>query len=188
MDLRTEQRYDADPQTVFAMFTDEAFLSRKAQATNALRHEGRWSGTAIGSRCDCCGDAARRARPRAGIRRRHHRPGADRRVEPASSDGSRTGSIRIIMGGLPVQLNGAMRLAPAPMGSQATIDAQIKAAIPLFGGKIEKAVHDALIQAVRIEESVGQAWLDGQRGTSSRAAARSASIRTPFPTTVIRPR
>ena len=58
-----------------------------------------------------------------------------------------------------------MRLASAPMGSQATVDAQIKAAIPLFGGKIEKAVHDALIQAVRIEESVGQAWLDGQRGT-----------------------
>jgi Protein of unknown function (DUF2505) len=142
MDLRTEQRYDADPPTVFAMFTDEAFLSRKAQATNALRHEG--SVVRDGDTIDLEQTDV---------------------WEPASSDGSRTGSIRIIMGGLPVQLTGAMRLAPVGTGSQATVDAQIKAAIPLFGGKIEQAVHDALLQAVRIEESVGQAWLDGQRGT-----------------------
>jgi Protein of unknown function (DUF2505) len=166
MDLRTEQRYDADPPTVFAMFTDEAYLSRKAQATNALRHEG--SVVRDGDRVTV---RLLRVMP----------PDVPDLVrgfvgdtidleqtdvwEPASSDGSRTGSIRIIMGGLPVQLTGAMRLAPAPMGSQATIDAQIKAAIPLFGGKIEQAVHDALLQAVRIEESVGRAWLDGQRGT-----------------------
>ena len=56
MDLRTEQRYDADPSTVFAMFTDEAFLVPQGSSHRraAARGVGE-SGTAIGSRCDCCG-------------------------------------------------------------------------------------------------------------------------------------
>jgi Protein of unknown function (DUF2505) len=165
MDLRTEQRYDADPSTVFAMLTDETFLARKAQATGALRHEGSVS----------------RDGDRVTVRLLRVMPPdvpdfVQRFVgdtidldqtdvwEPAAVDGSRTGSIRITMGGLPVQLTGGMRLAPAGAGSQATVDAQIKAAIPLFGSKIEKAVHDALLQAVQIEESVGREWLDGNRG------------------------
>jgi uncharacterized protein YndB with AHSA1/START domain len=165
MDLRTEQRYDADPTAVFAMLTDEAFLARKAQATGALRHEGS---------VDRDGDRVTvrllRVMP-------PEVPDFVRRFvgdsidldqtdvwEPAAADGSRTGSIRISMGGAPVQLTGSMRLTPTGTGSQASIDAEIKAAIPLFGGKIEKAVHDALLQAVRMEETVGQAWLDGNRG------------------------
>jgi Protein of unknown function (DUF2505) len=164
MDLRTEQRYDADPATVFDMLTDEAFLARKAQATGALRHEGS---------VDRDGDRVTvrllRVMP-------PEVPDFVRRFvgdsidldqtdvwEPAAADGSRTGSIRITMGGAPVQLTGSMRLAPSGAGSKASIDAQIKAAIPLFGGKIEKAVHDALLQAVRVEEETGRAWLDGKR-------------------------
>jgi Protein of unknown function (DUF2505) len=165
MDLRTEQRYDADPSTVFAMLTDEAFLALKAQATGALRHEGS---------VDRDGDRVTvrllRVMP-------PDVPDLVRRFvgdtinldqtdiwEPAATDGSRTGSIRITMGGAPVQLTGGMRLTRTEMGSQTSIDAEIKAAIPLFGGKIEKAVHDALVQAVRIEENVGREWLDGHRG------------------------
>jgi uncharacterized protein YndB with AHSA1/START domain len=165
MDLRTEQRYDADPSTVFAMLTDEAFLALKAEATGALRHEGS---------VDRDGDRVTvrllRVMP-------PDVPDFVRRFvgdtinldqtdtwEPAATNGSRTGSIRITMGGAPVQLTGDMRLTPTETGSQTSIDAEIKAAIPLFGGKIEKAVHDALVQAVRIEENVGREWLDGHRG------------------------
>jgi uncharacterized protein YndB with AHSA1/START domain len=166
MDLRTEQRYDADPATVFAMLTDEAFLARKAQATGALRHEG----------------SVDRAGDRVTVRLLRvmppDLPDFVRRFigdtidldqtdtwEPPAADGSRTGSIRINMGGAPVQLTGNMRLAPTETGSQTTIDAEIKAAIPLFGSKIERAVYDALLEAVRIEEEAGRAWLDGKRGT-----------------------
>ena len=164
MDLRTEQRYNADPVTVFAMLTDEAFLALKAQATGALRHQ---------RSVDRDGDRVTvrllRVMP-------PDVPDFVRRFvgdtidldqtdlwEPAAADGSRTGSIRISMGGAPVQLTGDMRLTPTDAGSLTSIDAQIKAAIPLFGGKIEKAVHDALLQAVQIEENVGREWLDGHR-------------------------
>jgi uncharacterized protein YndB with AHSA1/START domain len=166
MDLRTEQHYDADPSTVFAMLTDEAFLTRKAEATGALRHEG----------------SVNRDGDRATVRLLRvmppEVPDFVRRFigdtidleqvdtwEPAGADGSRTGSIRISMGGAPVQLTGVMRLTPTETGSRTNTDAEIKAAIPLFGGKIEQAVHDALLQAAQIEESVGRAWLDGKRGS-----------------------
>ncbi len=165
MDLRTEQRYDADPSAVFAMLSDEAFLALKAQATGALRHEG--SVTRDGDRVTV---RLLRVMP-------PDVPDFVRRFvgdtidldqtdvwEPAAADGSRVGSIRITMGGAPVQLTGDMRLTPTATGSQASIDAEIKAAVPLFGGKIEKAVHDALLQAVGIEENVGRDWLDGKRG------------------------
>ena len=165
MDLRSEQRYDADPSTVFAMLTDEAFLARKAEATGALRHEG--SVVRDGDRVTV---RLLRVMP-------PELPDFVRRFvgdsidldqtdtwEPAAADGSRIGSIRIMMSGAPVQLTGSMRLAPTATGSQTNIDAQIKAAVPLFGGKIEKAVYDALLQAVAIEETVGREWLDGRRG------------------------
>jgi hypothetical protein len=166
MDLRTEQHYDADPSTVFAMLTDEAFLARKAEATGALRHEG--SVVRDGDRVTV---RLLRVMP-------PEVPDFVRRFigdtidldqvdtwEPAGADGSRTGSIRIAMGGAPVQLTGVMRLIPTTTGCLTSTDAEIKAAIPLFGGKIEKAVHDALLQAVQIEESVGRAWLDGKRAS-----------------------
>jgi uncharacterized protein YndB with AHSA1/START domain len=165
MELRTEQRYDADPTTVFAMLTDEAFLARKAEATGALRHEGSvvWDGDRATVRL------LRVMPPEVpDFVRRFIGDTIDLEQidtwEPPGADGSRTGSIRIAMGGAPVQLTGVMRLTPTATGSLTSTDAEIKAAIPLFGGKIEKAVHDALLQAVSIEETVGQAWLDGKRG------------------------
>jgi hypothetical protein len=83
--------------------------------------------------------------------------------EPASHDGSRTGSIRIEMGGAPVHLTGGMTLVGTAAATAATIDAKVKASIPLVGGRIEKAVHDAVVHAARIEEQVGRAWLAADR-------------------------
>jgi hypothetical protein len=167
MDLRTEQRYDADPATVFAMLTDVTFLALKAQATGALRHQGSvdWDGDRVTVRL------LRMMPPDVpDLVRRFVGDTIDldqtETWGPAAADGSRTGSIRITMGGAPVQLTGDMWLTPTGTGGSLTsIDAQIKAAIPLFGGKIEKALHDALLQAVRIEENAGREWLDGHRST-----------------------
>lgn len=162
--MRSEQRFDADPVAVFAMFTDEEFLARKAQATGALRHEAsvRRTGDQVSVRL------LRVMPPQV--------PDLVRRfvgdtIEldqvdewgTAAADGSRTGTIRITMSGAPVRLTGGMRLVPAGAGSAVSVDAQLTASVPLFGGKIEKAVYDVLLEAARIEETLGQAWLDGQR-------------------------
>ena len=52
-----------------------------------------------------------------------------------------------------------VRLAPAGSGTQITIDGDLKASIPLFGGKVEKAAAPAVIDAIRSEQRTGNAWL-----------------------------
>ena len=162
MDLRTQLRFDTDPVTVFAMFTDEAYLARKAGATGAVRHEA--SVTRLGDHVPV---RLLRVMPpdvpdllRSFVGETIDLDQTDV-WQPASSDGSRTGSIRIEMGGAPVQLTGGMTLVGTAAATAATIDARVKASIPLVGGRIEKAVHDAVVHAARIEEQVGRAWLAG---------------------------
>jgi Protein of unknown function (DUF2505) len=164
MDLRTQLRFDTDPVTVFAMFTDEAYLARKAGATGAVRHEA--SVTRLGDHVTV---RLLRVMPpdvpdflRGFVGETIDLDQIDV-WQPASSDGSRTGSIRIEMGGAPVQLTGGMTLVGTAAATAATIDARVKASIPLVGGRIEKAVHDAVVHAARIEEQVGRAWLAGDR-------------------------
>lgn len=164
MDLRTELHYDADPVTVFAMLTDEGFLARKAEATGAVRHEA-----SVARDGDRVTVRLLRVLP-------PEVPDFVRRFvgdtidldqvdvwEAAAPDGSRTGSLRIDMAGAPVTLTGGMTLVRSGNGSAATVDGKIKASVPLVGGRIEKAVHDALVQAARIEEKAGRAWLAGER-------------------------
>ncbi len=164
MDLRTELRFDTDPATVFAMFTDEAYLARKAEATGAVRHEA--SVTNDGDRVTV---RLLRVMPPdvPDFLRRFVGETIDldqRDVwEAASPDGSRSGSIRIDLGGAPVNLTGGMTLVGSATGTVTTVDATVKASIPLVGGRIEKAVHDAVVHAARIEEQVGRSWLAGDR-------------------------
>jgi hypothetical protein len=56
-----------------------------------------------------------------------------------------------------------MTLIGTTTGSSAIVDAKVKASIPLVGSRIEKAVHDAVVHAARVEERVGRAWLAGDR-------------------------
>ena len=163
MDLRTELYYDADPVVVFAMLIDEAFVARKAQATGAIRHQA--SVSRDGDRVTV---RLLRVMP-------PEVPDLIRRFvgetveldqidvwEPAAADGSRTGSIRIGMAGEPVTLTSGMTLIRSVGGSSTIIDAKVKASVPLVGGRIERAVHDAIARAARIEEQVGRAWLAGE--------------------------
>jgi hypothetical protein len=59
-----------------------------------------------------------------------------------------------------VALRSAVRLAPVGAGgSQITVDGDLKASIPLFGGKIEKAAASAVLSAMRSEQRTGAAWI-----------------------------
>ena len=77
----------------------------------------------------------------------------------AAADGSRSGSLTVEVAGAPVAMRGAVRLAAAGSGTQITIDGDLKASIPLFGGKVEKAAAPAVVDAIRSEQRTGNAWL-----------------------------
>ena len=153
--------YSATPQRVFAMLTDAEFQNRKCIATGALSHS-----VSISTERDRTIIINHRDMPTDGF------PdfvksmvGATLAVTetqnwgPPSDDGGREGSIKVHLGGAPVDLVGVLSLAPADRGSLESVDANLKARIPLLGGKIEKAAAPAIESAIGVERDTGQAWL-----------------------------
>ncbi|WP_166356211.1 DUF2505 domain-containing protein [Phytoactinopolyspora limicola] len=164
MDLHSELRFDADPYAVFGMLTDEAYIAKKTLAAKALRHQ--ISVDRDGDRVTI--ELVRIMPPDVPdfVRRFVGETIDIKQVdvwEPAAPDGSRTGRITLEMVGMPVTCAGTMTLAANGAATVLTITGSIKAGIPLFGNKIEEAVHQGLTEAGKIEEQVGQAWLAGER-------------------------
>ena len=162
MRLSAEIRYDADPATVFAMLVDPDFQERKCAATGALDHE---------VEIEEYGDGG------AAIRSDRTMPtdnvpdfvrtfvGQTLTVvqvddwQPATGDGSRDGTIVVEIKGAPVRLAGSLTLRPDGTGTRQTIDGDLKASVPIVGGRIEKAIEPALQAAIRVEQREGRAWL-----------------------------
>lgn len=164
MDLRNELRFEADPAAVFAMLTDESFIARKATAAKALRHTV--SVTRDGDRVVI--DLVRVMPPDVpDFARRFVGETIDVKQtdvwQPAAADGSRSGTIRLEMVGAPVTCSGTMRLSSTGGTTTVAVHCNVKASLPLFGGKIEQAVCQGLSEAAKIEEQVGQAWLAERR-------------------------
>jgi hypothetical protein len=153
--------YSATPQRVFAMLTDADFQNRKCIATGALSHS-----VSISTEGDRTIIINHRDMPTDGF------PdfvkgmvGATLAVTetqdwgPPGHDGGREGSITVDLGGAPLDLVGVLSLAPAGEGSLESVHANLKAKIPLLGGKIEKAAAPAIESAISVERETGQAWL-----------------------------
>jgi Protein of unknown function (DUF2505) len=78
---------------------------------------------------------------------------------PASANGTREGSIDLEIHGTPISLVGTMRLEPGGVGTIQHIVADLKAKIPLVGGKIERAAAPTIEAAIEVEHRTGVKWL-----------------------------
>ena len=83
------------------------------------------------------------------------------RWEPPAADGSRDGTVTVEIKGAPIRLNGMLTLRPDDAGCEEVIAGELKASIPLLGGKMERAAEPALMSAIRKEEEVGLVHLAG---------------------------
>ena len=162
MRLTAEISYAAAPAAVFEMLTQAEFQERKCAATGALSHEVEVEEYDDGS---------------AVIRTRRTMPtdqipdfvrtfvGTTLDVVqvddwgPAGPDGARDGTAVVEIQGAPVRFAGSLTLRPAPGGALETIDGDVKASVPLVGGRIEKALEPALQAAIRVEQREGTGWL-----------------------------
>jgi len=160
--LRAEIRYDADPAAVFAMLTDAAFQERKCAATGALESEVEIERFADGG---------------ATIRTRRTMPTdqipdvarsfVGRTIDvvqvddfgPEEADGRRSGTVVVEIKNAPVRFAGSLALGPSPEGTLETVDGDVKASVPLIGGRLEKALEPALQAAIHVEQREGTAWL-----------------------------
>ena len=162
MRLRAEIRYDADPAAVFAMLTDATFQERKCAATGALESEVEIErfqdgGATIRTRrtmpTDQIPDFARSF-----VGRTLDVVQVDDLGAPDAA-GRRDGSIVVEIKGAPVRFAGSLALDASGSGTVETIDGDIKASVPLVGGRLERALEPALQAAIRVEQREGTAWL-----------------------------
>lgn len=153
--------YAATPQQVFAMLIDEGFQTRKCEATGALRHT-----VSISTEGDRTIIVSSRDLPTdefpdfvKGL------VGATLAVTetqdwgPPGADGSRQGALTVDIAGAPIDLAGSLSLEPGGQGSVESVQGDLKARIPLLGGRIEKAAAPAIESAIRVEREVAEAWL-----------------------------
>lgn len=78
---------------------------------------------------------------------------------PASDDGSRQGTVEMGVAGAPISLTGTLSLKPGGAGTIENIDSELKAKVPLIGGKIEKAAAPPIEEAIAIEAETAEKWL-----------------------------
>jgi hypothetical protein len=160
--VTADLRYDADPRAVFEMLTDRAFQDRKLGQTGALSWEVQVRPEDGGATI-----VSRRALPTDQV------PDAFRslvgsKIEiaqtetwgPAGPDGSRAGTLDIEVAGAPIRLHATLSLSAIDGGGSAElVEGELKARVPLIGGRIERAAEPAVRAAIDAEQRIGRAWL-----------------------------
>lgn len=161
MQVTAQIPYPAAPAAVFAMLTDEKFLRQVCEATGAVKYEVEVQTNSLGA-----GVTTRRELPTDQIPDFIQRFVGQTltvlrvdRWEAAAADGSRQGTITVEIVGAPVRMTGTLSLSPDGTGTVEDVDGDLKASVPLIGGKIEKAAEPAVRSALRKEEQLGLAWL-----------------------------
>lgn len=163
MQVTAQIPYAASTDKVFAMLTDTTFVQQVCEATGALRQEVTIEPDAGGATVttrrelptDEIPDFIRRFVGSTLTVLRVDRWGA------AAADGSRGGSLTVEIVGAPVRMMGTLRLSATDAGSIEDVDGDLKASVPLIGGKVERAAEPAIRSALGKEEQLGRAWLAG---------------------------
>ena len=163
MDLRHELSYDAAPDAVFAMLTDEAYLRHRLERTGGREIEVEVTPAADGGAVV----RTRRSLPAAVPGFAQKFIGDSVRIDQTDTwhgpdaSGVRVGEFRADFGGAPASLSGTMRLEPTGTGARQVVEGVVKASVPFVGGKIEALVHEQVLRALRKEETLAREWLAG---------------------------
>jgi len=163
--VTADMHYPADPASVFAMLTDQTFQERKVAEVS----RGEWS-VRVQRDDDTALIVSHRTLPSDVV------PDAFRAMlsstitvtqtetwGSAAADGSRSGSIDVELHGAPIRLTGTLTLSPARDGGcTERVEGDLKAKIPLVGGKVERAAEPAVRAAIDAEGRIGLRWLAEQ--------------------------
>ena len=161
MKIAKSIEYAATPEELFAVLSDVKFQEAKCAATAAIKHS---------ANVETVGDhtviTTSRILPSDGLPDfAKSMVGETLKVTetqdwgPASPDGSRRGTVQMAVAGAPIALNGTLAIAPGGPGTVEKLDAELKAKLPLIGGKIEKAAAPPIEEAIDIEARTAQEWL-----------------------------
>lgn len=82
-------------------------------------------------------------------------------IQAESWSSPTNGTLQVSIPGKPGEMKGTITLVGDADGTTETVAVNVKASIPLIGGKIESFIVDILVRALRAETKVGREWLAG---------------------------
>ena len=159
MRLRHELAYDAPPAEVRAMLNDPLFWDEVAAATGALSSTATIG--AEGATTRIVVDQEQRVTRVPSFAKKF--VGDSTRAITTQVWRGDEASYEVEAPGKPTSIKGTATLAENGTGSTLTYDLDVKASVPLVGGKLEKLVVELTTEGFEKEQAVGAAWLAGDR-------------------------
>jgi hypothetical protein len=159
MKLRHDLTYDATPEDVLAMLTDPGFWDRVAAATGALSSKATVSTEGGSTRVSVDQEQAVQGVPSFAKKF----VGESTRAINTFVWQGLSAAYTVDTPGKPTSMSGTATIAARGAGSTLTYDLDVKASVPLIGGKLEKLVVDLTTEGFEKEQAVGAAWLAGDR-------------------------
>ncbi|QLQ15904.1 MAG: DUF2505 domain-containing protein [Micropruina sp.] len=154
MQITATNDFAADVESVHAMLTDEDFLAQVCVASGAARHR-------VAANAD-----------RAAIERDLPSPSSVKRFvgetlttlevmewSPTSPDGSRMATLTGSVQGMPVSMNANVTLRPGGRGAVLRYDGTVEVHIPFLGKRLEEQAAPAMLEAIDVQQRVGDEWL-----------------------------
>ncbi|CAN5365294.1 DUF2505 domain-containing protein [soil metagenome] len=160
MKFRHELTYAATPDEVFAMLSDQAFREKVAAAQEVVSVQ--ISLTPRGSGFELTNDQVQNT---AGLPAIAKKIAGDttRAVITESWSGPTGGSLEITAPGKPTSAKGTITLSTTATGTSEVVELDVKVKVPLIGGKLEALMADQIKSGIEVEQTVGAAWLAGER-------------------------
>lgn len=155
--VRYELRYDgATPEQVYEMLSNPDFRDAVCEFQRFPRREVTITPTASGM--DVKVDQHRPATEVPSFARKF--VGDEINIVQSESWTSQTeAELNVTIPGKPGDMNGTVTLTAKDGGTTEVVAVEVKASIPLVGGKIEGVIGEMLGKALRAENKVGRDWL-----------------------------
>ena len=158
MKFRHELSYDASPPEVFEMLADPAFREKVGEALDVVSAD-------ITLERD--GDGFTLTNDQ--VQRTEGLPSFAKKIAGDTTRVIQTeewptvtgGTLRIDAVGKPTSMAGTIELVPDGQGTVEVVELEIKAKVPLVGGKLENLMAEQVRDGMDTERQVGMAWLKG---------------------------
>ncbi len=153
MRIHANNDFAATTDQVFAMLTDRVFLSANALASDPVTHDVSVDGATTRTRrvMNSPSVVARLAGPTMAI--------IDQITWAAPDGDRRSGVTQISVEGLPAHLDGTVVLRPGGRGTLLDYDGELSVDVPLIGPSLAKQAAPLLLEALTLQQQVGDAYL-----------------------------
>lgn len=159
MKLRHELSYAASPDDVLAMLTTPAFWDKVAAATGAISSSA--TVTPDGDATTVVVDQEQEVVGVPSFAKKF--VGDSTRAITTQVWRDRAATYVVDTPGKPTSISGTATLTERGAETVLTYDLEVKASVPLIGGKLEKLVVELTTEGYEKEQAVGTAWLAGDR-------------------------